>query len=116
MVNPFQDPNNWRAVFHGEDPPNKHLTHGNIVTLGGTGQILLEYIGPNGRDEYIPVLFSPDGIKLSEFKNPLSPVLDEIKNMREVLEADLVIAYNKNEASFRVLKSRRTHETLIENL
>jgi len=41
------DPQNWRATFTGDDdytrPLFTHLTHGNQVTIEGTGQILFHF-------------------------------------------------------------------------
>jgi len=41
------DPNNWRATFTGDDAATRPLftclTHGNLVTIEGTGQVLFHY-------------------------------------------------------------------------
>lgn len=119
MSNPYADPNNWRAVFYGENPPNKNLTHGNIVTLEGTGQILMEYIGPDSTSEYVPVLISRSGeVKNGEFNDPKNPRLNEIKgDMQHVAEAQLIFAYNKNTGKLRPLKARlSSFEELIEGV
>jgi hypothetical protein len=41
------DPWNWVAVWHDQNPPTV-LDHGNLLTLDGTGQVLLEYRPPAG--------------------------------------------------------------------
>lgn len=44
------DPDNWRVVFTGDpttqDLETTSLTHGNYITVEGTGQVLLHYTPP----------------------------------------------------------------------
>ncbi|WP_344098585.1 hypothetical protein, partial [Nocardiopsis tropica] len=46
----------WRAVFTGDeatrDVDTTALTHGNLVTLNGTGQVLFHYVPPAGEDAH----------------------------------------------------------------
>lgn len=49
--NPYSNPWNWRANFCDGSAPTP-LEHGNVITIEGTGQVLLEYIGPNVKQIY----------------------------------------------------------------